>query len=506
MYGIDVSTYQSTLDMAAVAAAGNLFSGVKSVASYRPELTVADDYRNNVDRIMAAGLRKYPYAVPNNQNTPEATAQFMVANAYRRTDRDCWMLDNEPLNTYGVFWSDDFVYRFWHEMQVLGINLARGIEYCPASLTRGQSWPKLIKLREEWGLQIQWVSYGDMDPYYEDGEQPFVGQTGLHDPESHQFTSSYTIPGYGGLIDRVFSRLTLNQMFGEDVPMPRTPSGAFAWAAFEGQNGRVLDNWGGWCEKFINNSGAFNQAFASAEIAGNNSGPLRRDYENARRGAIIYWGGVGGLGHDAWVYEQGADPLLLMASNAARFPAWGHGIGLIRLSQYQAAFGHPLKGWTLRHGTETLDFSGTAGGGGTPIEEDDMYSDQDRARDNNTAGFVWAGGPSAEDPDYLGMPGTIYNLLKGPVTRSSKSAPTALPANGDPIAITQIQDNADTNSIARQLWVEVVALKAAVLALATGSGDPAGVKAAIKEAVDEALADVRFTFDGAGEVKVDADV
>lgn len=153
--------------------------------------------------------------------------------------------------------------------------------------------------------------------------------------------------------------------------MPRTFDGMVAWARNEAANGNVLDNWGGWCEKFINNSAAFNQAFGYAVVAGRNSGPLRTDYQNAGRGAIIYWAGVwiGGRenGHDAWVYEPGPDPLLLMASNAAKFPAWGHGIGLIRLSEYQRLFGHPLMGWTYRHGTETLNLSGTAGGGTTPI-------------------------------------------------------------------------------------------------------------------------------------------
>lgn len=415
MYGIDVATYQSTLDMNTVRNAGNEFSGVKAVSSYLPNLTVAENYHNNVDRIMAAGLQKYPYTVPNSRNSPEATAAFTVANAYRRTPSDCWMLDNEPLDDYKVFWGDADSARYWREMKNLGIDLARGIQYCPAAATRAQGrWSQLIQLREEWGLQIQWVSYGDMDPYYEDGEEPFVGNTGLVNPESHQFTSSYTVPGYSGLIDRVFSRLTLTEMFGTTggAGMPRTPQGAFAWAANEAKTGNVLNDWAGWCEKFINNAGAFNQAYASALLAGDASGPLRGDYENAGVGAIVYWAGVGGFGHVAFVFEQGADPLLLMASSSARGPAWGHNIGLIRLSAYQRAFGHPLRGWTYRHGTETLNRSGTAGGDQTPVDN--------TPKEYRTMSTVYHWGPDNTHPgDVRPRGGILFHEFLGPIRPSS---------------------------------------------------------------------------------------
>ncbi len=376
MYGIDVSTYQRNLNMAVVQQQGNEFVGVKAVAASAKQLARAADYENNVDRVMATSMRKYHYTTINSENTPEATAAFMVSNTYRRHATDRWMLDNEPLDTYKVFWNDEFVFRFWSEMAKLGVPPTQGIQYCPAALTRSQSWPRLKALREQ-GLAIQWVSYGDMDPYYEDGEEPFTGNTGLDNPEMHQFTSSYTVPGYSALIDRVYSRLTIGQLFGGGS-MPRTYAGMVAWSRNEAANGNVRKAWGGWCEAFINWGGAFNQNFRTALAAGNASGPMRGDYENAGRGAIIYWSGVWidgeENGHVAWVYEPGPDPLLLMASNAAQFPAWGYGIGLIRLSQYQRLFGHPLRGWTYRHGTETLDLSGTSGGGVKPIveEEDDM--------------------------------------------------------------------------------------------------------------------------------------
>lgn len=60
----------------------------------------------------------------------------------------------------------------------------------------------------------------------------------------------------------------------------------------------------------------------------------------------------------------------------------------------------------------------------------------------NIGAHLYGGGPSATDPNYLGAPGTVYALLKSPVTRTI----------GDKtVKIAQIQDNADTNSMVREL-------------------------------------------------------
>ena len=415
-YGIDISTYQSGLDIGAVRDAGNHFVGVKSVASYLPQLTIAEDYHGNMDRVIAAGLPPYNYAVPNNQNTPVATAKFQWDIRYRYEPHHMFMLDNEPLNKYAVFWRDADAAMYFNALAAFGVPYTQMIFYCPAALTRANGpWPQMLALREK-GLKIQWVSYGDMDPYYEDGEEPFVGNTGFDDPEMHQFTSSYTIPGYSGLIDRVFCRLdSVHELFGGGgTAVPRTFDGVIAWARNEAIQGNKRTNWGGWCELFINNGGAFNQAFNSALIAGSFSGPLRTDYGNAGRGAIIYWGGViidgEALGHDAFVYEPGPDPLLLMASNAVT-DNWGRGIGTIRLSEYQRKFGHPLRGWTYRHGTETLNLSGTAGGGTTPIDDEAAKKQKELAM--GTPNYHW--GP---DGDWK-RGGVLLTDVQGPLFPTS---------------------------------------------------------------------------------------
>lgn len=297
--------------------------------------------------------------------------------------------------------------------------------------------------------------------------------------------------------------------------MPRSPAGAFAWARAEAASGRVLNDWAGWCEKFINNSGAFNQGFASAQIAGTASGPLRGDYAAAPVGAIVYWSGVGGLGHVAYIYQQGVDPVLLMASSAVD-DNWGHNIGTIRLSRYQAKFGHPLRGWTTRHGTETLNFGDTAGGGTTPIENKKEFRTMSSV-------YHWAEDSTAEG-DVRPRGGILFHEFLGPIRPSNadeairwkdefppaggigKSEPSK-PSGGEPLK-TDIDgrtwDILNQSAVNRNLkWRAEMA--------AVGGGDPdaiaqavmdllgpqlvQNVVTAVEKELDEALADVDVEID-----------
>lgn len=121
--------------------------------------------------------------------------------------------------------------------------------------------------------------------------------------------------------------------------------------------------------------------------------------------------------------------------------------------------------------------AGTAGGGSTPLE-DDMNADQDARLRNieailvgtgpslqdptfvgghgsiynrllNIAGHLFAGGTSAADPNYMGAPGTVYQLLKAPVHRTVPDPKD--PTKNVVIKVPQIQDNADTNTMVREL-------------------------------------------------------
>lgn len=178
------------------------------------------------------------------------------------------------------------------------------------------------------------------------------------------------------------------------------------------------------------------------------------------------------------------------ASSMAQFPWARTGGPHVHVTAFRG------RGYTFGS-SGTVDFHAMTGGvvaGGSTSEENDMTPEQDARLRNienllagggpslsdpswtaaqgtvlqhlqNLTGFVWAGGTSAADPEYLGAPGTVYNLLKAPVQRT---------IDGETVAISQIQDNADTNTMVRQLIDRPVDAAALAKALAPALADHLG--------------------------------
>ena len=412
IFGIDIARYQLGLDINLVRVAGDSFVGVKAVAGDQRQHAVAVGYQNNIDRVIAAGFdkAKFHYAVPNSENTPAVLAKFVFENRYRAAPTDAYMLDNEPLDTYKVFWRDDNAAAYFEALHVLGIRYDQMWLYCPAALTRAAKyWPKIIELRKK-GLKIVWVSYGDNDPHREDGEEPFTGETGLDDPELHQFTSTYRVPGYDGNIDRNWSRLSLAELFNEGgATIMQNP-----W-------GRVTGTW---------------EDHASYSEGGTDY-PL--GYGTALRapasGNLVNNGWVGSAGRRATFYfdqavkrvvppsrtrmlggyvEHNCDMTALVFQHAkgylgnAHFAA-GALIGYSGASANGVDYGGDvhlhIHGQCI-HGAR-VDFmkfigSGTAGGGTTPIEEDILSALSDQEQKDlyndvkNIAGYLFRGGSSVD--------------------------------------------------------------------------------------------------------------
>lgn len=135
--------------------------------------------------------------------------------------------------------------------------------------------------------------------------------------------------------------------------MPRNIEEVLEWAKqnrhYIYKDGSGLKaSWGGRCESFINNGGGFNETFENATIAGDKSGPLNPSWKEAPRGAIHYWGG--GDGHDA--FELGGGALLMASSQTnTKGVSLGDALGIIHFTDYNL---YNYRGWTMRHGTETL--------------------------------------------------------------------------------------------------------------------------------------------------------
>lgn len=132
------------------------------------------------------------------------------------------------------------------------------------------------------------------------------------------------------------------------------------------------------------------------------------------------------------------------------------------LAARQRQIGRPYLGWVDNILGYPVDYQG----------DDDMNADQDARLRNiealiagtgpslqdpnwgagqgsvlahlqNLTGFIWAGGTSAGDPKFMGAPGTLYNMAKANVHRTDEK--------GQPYEVSQIQDNADTNTMVRAI-------------------------------------------------------
>jgi hypothetical protein len=373
---------------------------------------------------------------------PEATAQFTVANAYRRAGNDRFMLDNEPLDAYKTFWGDDEVFRFWSEMRKLGVPPALGIEYCPAYLTRSRGrWPKLMSLREE-GLAIQWVSYGDMDAEYEEGEEPNTTGTGLDNPEMHQFTSSYRIPGYSGNVDRVYSRLTVSQLFGGEMgylevrpargritnPFGAPPATPTSPPSHLGQD----YGWGGGDEIFAARGGLVT---ATSRVG---------SYGNR---VVINHGG----GRETWYCHIRDGGFLVSVGdvvNAGQQIAWMGATGNVTAKHLH--FELRINGAAVNP-EPYFAGSGTAGGGTTPIEEDDMFDDDARRKLDWVVNAIGAGGAdNGVIPSKDTVLGIVRDDLRNQVTninRQVAGAPPFDPAQSVAGRVIDIQKKVTTGGV-----------------------------------------------------------
>lgn len=311
------------------------------------------------------------------------------------------------------------------------------ILYMSAALARGRDWSALVAL----GAKLWVASWGANTG--SPGTPPDIGSS-WGEWTMWQYTSNGKVNGWPSRVDLNQS----TQKISEIHAMTRTVAGVVAWTRANPK--RDGGSWAGWCASYVYRAGGFASSYTSAMVAGNYAlahHGLNPNGLAAPAGAIHYWAGVGGDGHTA--IDIGGNTLIM--ASAAVTNSFGTAVGTISFSDY-ARKGIPYRGWSMFWGDQTLDLSGTAGGGGTTPIEDDMTPEQD-ALLKNIAAHLFGGGTSASDPQYYGAAGTVYNMLKAPanVQRAVNAQATALPADGSPVYISQIQDNADTNTLVRQL-------------------------------------------------------
>lgn len=383
-YLIDISGHQAALDIELIKP-DNEAVIVKAVAAYRPEHTVADGYHDNIDRVVAAGLPKGHYLVPNSRNTPKESAAFFAANLYGVAPGDVFMLDNEPLDGYPVFWRDDEVMEFFEEFHRLtGVPWSQLWLYCPAHATRqGGPWTRVEEARKTDGLRIVWVSYGDNDPFREDGEEPLLGG-GITGWDVHQFTSTYRVAGYAGNLDRNYTPHPIEYLFPGDnegdatmtledkarafaarYPTSRShPSGGDNdWDQDCGRLCYRFAAWLGWATR--PNEGQVYSAYAVAMA----SGRLNLNAAAAPVGAWHFWDiGGPGNGHVGVDLTGGGRRVFMGTWSVAE--DWGRAVGVLSVGGYTAAKAGRARylGWATNYAGGTVNLSGLAGLGTTPID------------------------------------------------------------------------------------------------------------------------------------------
>lgn len=126
----------------------------------------------------------------------------------------------------------------------------------------------------------------------------------------------------------------------------------------------------------------------------------------------------------------------------------------------------------------------TAGTGATLLEDD--LTPQESTALQAIYDAIFHGGDSM--PDAKKSIGQSLADIKALAAR-----PVQRVVDGKAVSLPQIQDNADTNTMVRQLVADVGALKATVTAVSTGQGvDPATIQAAAKAGAEEALANLKL--------------
>lgn len=151
----------------------------------------------------------------------------------------------------------------------------------------------------------------------------------------------------------------------------------------------------------------------------------------------------------------------------------------------------------------------SAAGGGSPFDntEEDVLTPEQDALLKNIAAWLYAGGTDA-NKGYPGEPGTVLRYVHdtsdaivrvenatkpATIVRSKDSRATILPADGKPVTLSKVQDDADTNSLLRTLvaggigGAPVVDVKALAAEIVSALG-PVGASAT-KEEIAVAVAD-----------------
>lgn len=208
-FGIDISGSQNPFDYEGARDEGVEFIIVKASGFNTGELYVADCYHQHVDGARAAGLAVGHYYLVG-AGDPVRQADHFVDHLHDYDPHhDVLALDNEPLDSNPVFWSQDQAFAFLARVQArTGIPWSRLWLYCPASLTRDRRpWHRIT----DKGIRIWWSAYGGFPTGHSPDHVPALDGS-VDRWDVHQFSSKSRVAGLE--IDGNSSPTTVETLFG----------------------------------------------------------------------------------------------------------------------------------------------------------------------------------------------------------------------------------------------------------------------------------------------------
>ena len=226
-FGIDISGYQSGIDLFKAKVEGCEFVIVKASGFNTGSLYVAGGYHAHIDNAILAGFARakgHYYLIGGGQvwKTPTEQARHFVAKLYSfDVNHDILMLDNEGLDSNGYLFDDAEVEEFCREViRLTDIPADRVWVYAGASDWRHLApWPLTVAAN----YRRVWAAYGSYPTGQTPDHEPSL-QGSIPSADVHQFTSRALVAGMS--VDGNYSAHSVTVLFAQDsdpAGLPETP-------------------------------------------------------------------------------------------------------------------------------------------------------------------------------------------------------------------------------------------------------------------------------------------
>lgn len=363
---------------------------------------VADTYPGLLDRSRVLGYRCGHYWVPDDVMDPTGAADYYVDNLRGWTARDFAVLDNENLNgavRYGDARAATWIERVKSRKSIPGRQV---FVYTNLSDARAITWTRVLATGAMFIIAA---------PSYPAGQWPDIPTIPRERIVGHQYGTAV----FGGVTTDVdwwtddafnYGGITMESQMRQYAAANQKPYDAATWDQMCGSLMHRFNTWRGWVTM------PREDAIQSAYEVATNSGMLRTDFTQAPVGAWHFFD-IAGPSNGHVMQDARGGGLVCFSTGYALSEVLGKALGFQSVPGYVAAKGAHYMGWATNYAGGTITVAGTAGGGYNPIEEDDMFTDEDRQRQIEIHAALGAGGAQglADERTVLGKVWTISDRI-----------------------------------------------------------------------------------------------